>query len=407
MITIGMPRIEEKTRNAVLSANISLYQEDFDIWYSVPIEYREYLCKEKSDAFLVAMLVFAMSKGEDVKCEQAVSEKLYFSLIKYLIPFLNRINPDLKKINIICDLDDSVLKSEKKIGTGISCGVDSLSTIEYHGKDSEIGKYKINQLTLFNSGYYGNKDNNEDKFSKYRKQSVNFSKEFGYPLLFVNSNVSNVTKYKFIKTHTYLSCSVVLALQKMFSVYYYASGYPIYNFKASFDSPAYYDTFLLDCISNENTKFISANTIMTRLEKIELLLNNKHYLNHLYVCTTGNPPDNCGKCEKCVRTLLAIDSFSALDQVKDRFNLSVYHSNRYFNLSLMILRKKNRVFYKEIFNNFKKEHVSIPIFAYLLLPLAFLYEHIYLKSYTKLRIYLSNKLSKEQREKVKKILKIK
>lgn len=401
MIIIEKPEVIILEDKARLQANLNIDGQIKNIWYEVDLLHKEYLCFERSDAFVVSLLLLAMQKGKDIKCEQVVSEQLYFNLTKYLMPFLLKINPDLKKINLICKLDNTLLNSKHKVGTGISGGVDSLSTILYHGSKTKSENYKITHLTLFNSGYYGSKEDNTHRFKKYAMQSEDFGNDFNYPLLFVDSNISNVTKYNFLASHTYLSCSVVLALQKFFSVYYYASGYTIFDFEANFEDSAYYDFFLLNCISTENARFFSANSIMTRVEKTKLILENEDYLKHLYVCTAGNPPINCGKCEKCVRTLLAIDSMGYLDKVDGKFNVKAYRSRRSINIATMLVKKNKSVFYKENYDSFRDTQTSIPIKAYLLVPFALVNEFIY----SKLKIYLSNNLKKEQKKTIKGILK--
>jgi hypothetical protein len=400
LLIIKAPKITIDKNNAILSADININGIQNTMWYSAPIEYKEYLCYERSDAFVVSLLLLAMEKGENIKCEQDISEKLFFSLTKYLIPFLCKINPSLKKIQIICETTNEGLPTEGKVGTGISCGVDSLSTILYHGKGSKSGGYTINYLTLFNSGYYGYGDDNKKNFQKYLKQSIDFSQKYGYPLLVINSNISNFTKYDFLAAHTYLTCSVVLAMQKFFNVYYYASGYSVFDFKAVYVDSAYYDIFLLDCISTENIKFVSAGTTMRRSEKIELLLNNKEYLKHLYVCTAGSPPLNCGKCEKCVRTLLVIDSVGYLDIVSSNFDIKTYKSRRSINISTMLVKKKNNNFYREIYESFKKNNINIPFTAYLYTPISYLNNRVF----TRFKSVLKKSLSPKQIELLKKVI---
>ena len=401
MIIIEKPEVIILNNKARLQADFNIDGQRNNIWYEVDLVYKEYLCFERSDAFVISLLLLAMQKGQDIKCEQVVSEQLYFNLTKYLIPFLLKINPDLKEINLICELDNSILNSKREVGTGISGGVDSLSTILYHGSETRSKSYIITHLTLFNSGYYGNREDNTERFKEYAIQSEKFSNEFKYPLLLVDSNISNVTKYNFLASHTYLSCSVVLAMQKFFNVYYYASGYAIYYFEANFEDSAYYDFFLLDCISTENVKFISANSTMSRVEKTKLILENENYLKHLYVCFGGKPPINCGKCEKCVRTLLAIDSMGMLEKVTRNFDIKVYKARRSLNIASMLLKKNKNIFYRENYDSFKLAQISIPIKAYFLIPFAYLHDLIF----TKLRRYLKSKLNHEQQNKLKQILK--
>lgn len=326
---------------------------------------QDYLTYNLADAYIVGILIYAMSKKHKIISEIPISESLYFSLVKYLIPFLTHINNGLFFIEIEAPLFAGKYDS-KYVGTGISCGVDSLSTIVYHGVNELCPNYKIDTLTLLNTGYYGIEDNSSRLYNKYVKQSEDFSLNNGYHFLTVDSNIASLTKYKFLTAHTFLTCSCILLFQKYFKRYYYASGYSVYNFEANFDDSAYYDIFLLKCISTNNIEFISSCTTMKRIEKISMLIQKPQICDSLYVCTSGNPPYNCGKCEKCVRTLLAFDSLGKIDCLPKTFDKSMYLKNRVYYIAFMLRSRRNQIFYKEIYQNFKCNHIRIPVFAYFL-----------------------------------------
>ena len=113
MIVIEKPEVVIINDKARLQANLNIDGQRKSIWYEVDLKYKEFLCYERSDAFVVTLLLLAMQKGQNIKCEQVISEQLYFNLTKYLIPFLLKINPDLKEINLICELDNSKLNSKR------------------------------------------------------------------------------------------------------------------------------------------------------------------------------------------------------------------------------------------------------------------------------------------------------
>ena len=149
-------------------------------------------------------------------------------------------------------------------------------------------------------------------------------------------------EYNFLSAHTYLTCSVLLLLQKYFSVYYYASGYTVNHFRVDFSDSANYDVFLLDCISTENLKFYSSCCVINRIGKIRMIAQYKDIFESLYVCTRGTVASNCSHCEKCVRTMLALDSMKMIEELKQRFNYSIFkkYRNRYLNYMLRHKGKK-------------------------------------------------------------------
>ena len=60
MITIGNPKISKKNKRARLSCEIEFNDEIKVLWIEVSEKYANYLVKDRCDAFLIAMLPFAI-----------------------------------------------------------------------------------------------------------------------------------------------------------------------------------------------------------------------------------------------------------------------------------------------------------------------------------------------------------
>lgn len=363
-LIIKLPTIQvvSETQTKV-SVPYIVENESKELWYLIESKYTSYLTADVADAYVVGFLLYAMERNLNIKSEIPLSERLYFQLTKYLMPFLVSFNKHLHVINISANL---VSKDYEAIhvGTGISCGVDSLSTIVYHGLEEKVEKNKIDTLTLLNTGYYGCAENNSENYRRYIQQSFDFAEKHHYNFLTVDSNLSNVMEYNFLSAHTYLTCSVLLLLQKYFSVYYYASGYTVNHFRVDFSDSANYDIFLLDCISTENLKFYSSCCVINRIGKIRMIAQYKDIFESLYVCTRGIVFNNCSHCEKCVRTTLALDSMKMIEELKQRFNYSIFKKYRNRYLNYMLRHKGNNPYYKEAFDCYKKNKIKIPFLAY-------------------------------------------
>jgi len=67
--------------------------------------------------------------------------------------------------------------------------------------------------------------------------------------------------------------------------------------------------------SSSNLKFIHDGCEATRVEKVKLISKDRKAIDALRVCwkDTGDIP-NCGKCEKCIRTMLNLKAVEALDK---------------------------------------------------------------------------------------------
>lgn len=84
--------------------------------------------------------------------------------------------------------------------------------------------------------------------------------------------------------------------------------------------------------STVNTKIVHEGTAYSRTEKIEYLSRDRRALNELHVCFRGEDANgqdnkNCCRCEKCYRTMIALDLFGKLDDAV-LFDRSKYQIER-------------------------------------------------------------------------------
>ena len=143
MITIYEPKLEKTENQCKLSAKITYNDEEKTIWYRTAEEIGQYFDIGRADAFLVAVLPLAVLKGEDIQCQVPVSAQLLHSLRQFQIPFMCGLAKQNRLPRIIARPDMHPLPSAGHIGTGISCGVDCLSTVIQHGLLEEIEPYRI------------------------------------------------------------------------------------------------------------------------------------------------------------------------------------------------------------------------------------------------------------------------
>jgi len=303
-----------------------------------------------------------MSKGYDLVTDCSISEQLHYQINHILIPSFAKYLYN-NKINVITNATPVTIDKGFAVGTGLSSGVDSFHAI-YCNSNSNIKSYNITHLTFFNVGSHG--DGRDEKTMKMYKKRLNHVKklaaELNYDLIVVDSNISDIVKVSFVKSHTFRSFSAVLALQKLFKVYYYASGYPLDKFTVSQDSTvAAYDLLNVHGLSTENTSFYSAGIEQSRIEKVSEISHFEPTYKYLNVCTRGER--NCGECEKCIRTQLELYSLNKLDLYKDVFDLKKFNKRLYSHMGFMLSRRKQPV-YKEIIDQLRENRVKIPFISY-------------------------------------------
>ncbi|MFC3884175.1 hypothetical protein ACFOU2_12020 [Bacillus songklensis] len=358
MIIIYEPEIKKNDKEVRLQAVFEVDGQKDVLWFEVEEKYSVYLTNERADAFLVGLLWYALKNGHDIKVLSPMSERLYYTVNKYLIPLIAEIH-GYKMIKVMCNqLAAKPISNAGAVGTGLSCGIDSFSTICDHMGGGVPEKYKITHFTFFNVGSNG--DSADKRTLTLFKERAKIAKacadELGKELIMVNSNLSEILHMDFEQTHTLRSMSAVLALQKLFKVYYYSSSVHIKysssvyikNFGLSRKHPDDYDIFSLSMLSTENTSLFSSCANYTRVDKIRMVAKFEPSYKYLNVCVKDK--FNCGKCSKCLRTLLTLEIIGALDKYASIFNLNAYYKKRSNYITKVLDSPDNDIYMREIYN---------------------------------------------------------
>lgn len=323
IIRIKKPYVEERTNCARLICEIVFKGEMRQVWFEVPLEYGQYLCNERSDAFLIALLPIAMREKCDMVCEAPVGEELLYQVRTFLVPALARASRRLYATRIIADIDTKVMTNAGAVGTGCSCGVDSLHAVVKHWK-CQYPSMRLTHLAFYNVGAFDHVDNGEQQKNWQLAHARNFCKEYGFKLIETDSNISSAFPIGHLCVNTYRNCFAVFALQKFWRTYYIGSvGLDFQHFcisNSEFDDCAHYDLLTLDVLSTRNLKLYSDGGAIDRFTKTEALVDFEPAQKYLHVCLSDRG-ENCGRCMKCRRTLLTLD---ALDMLRGDGTLNAF-----------------------------------------------------------------------------------
>ena len=122
----------------------------------------------------------------------------------------------------------------------------------------------------------------------------------------------------------------VLCLQKLYSVYYYASGgyrYDEFTLKSKKGRCCgSYELLSLPVFSTHQLRIYSQGENMTRMQKLKKVTEYAPSYKYLNVCLKDG--DNCGRCEKCVRTMTGLDALGKLDLYHNVFDINYYKSHK-------------------------------------------------------------------------------
>lgn len=334
------------------------------VYFEVNNKYSEYLCDELYDSFVISLIPYAIKHNEDIIIDGYISSKIYYQLTTYLIPLLSK-TFNKKLVKIEAKIKEIYYKGSG-VGASISCGVDSFYTLLKH-KNQKDNNYNITHLTFFNAGSNGQYGGEKAKnlFKKRVKYVSEFCKQNNYNLITIDTNINEFLMMNHEKTHSFRTLGCVLALQKLFSKYYFASGLPFDGSHIDESDTAFYDILNVQCLSNENISFYCSGIETTRLEKIKYISKFKETYNWLNVCVIDDI--NCGKCEKCIRTMTALDAIGCLEKYNSVFDTKGFYKNKkkyMINILEYNREKLKHGLYQEIIDEYKKKNNPFTLWTY-------------------------------------------
>ena len=158
-------------------------------------------------------------------------------------------------------------------------------------------------------------------------RSRELASHLGVPLIQVASNLSDFHNLTFQATHTIQNATVPLLLRRGTGRWLYASGFPLTEVRTEpTHDLASIDPLLLPMLSTSALSLISIGGSKTRVEKTRAIADWPVAHDFLTVCVRSVP--NCGRCSKCLRTLLTLELLGDLDRFANSFDLAAYQERR-------------------------------------------------------------------------------
>lgn len=309
-----------------------------DIWVEVEPEFVPFLCDDRADGFFIICLYRAIKEGWNLRSLVPVSERLWYQATTYLLELYSRIfSKDIIKVD--APIISTPLQEGFAVGTGISCGVDSLYTVYTHS-DLPAKDYNVTHLVLMNVGaYHIASENPQDRFNDEIRRGRTFCDKYGYSFVKIDTNIRDYLPYSFTEYHGIVIGSTILTLQSLFKTYYSSSSYMIGEFKLDPLDLSHVELFNLSVLSTENTTFYSTGGGVTRFEKVRCLSKWNPSYDVLHVCNSHSK--NCSEvyCVKCCRTLVELDVIGALDNYHSVFDVKRFRDNINDYLSELWARK--------------------------------------------------------------------
>lgn len=341
--------------------------EEKTMWFAVENKNADMLTDDVYDAFVIVSLYLGMHYHQDVHIEGKISPRLYHNIMHYLMKIFDNFSDDTQPIKFTVD----GFKKTKKgpidlVATGISCGVDSLTTIYDNFIETSDEDFRINGLVLANCGTHGDYENEKTRKIWFERAKLNkkAADELGLPVFLVDSNLHAFTHKVNENRMGYLAIyCCAMALQKYIKRYLASSG-DSYDSCSEYslserdiDIAAYCETYMPHLISTERFETVIDGCQYERSDKIKKICDwdiTKKYLN---VCLDSKDDmGNCSKCQKCARTLLVLEALGKLDDYQNVFDLDVYRKNRTFLLNQHLIGDTRQC---KLLTKYLKKHKKI------------------------------------------------
>jgi hypothetical protein len=291
-----------------LNAKVETKSESSKLFYCLPDEFTNSV-HVSADPFIAALLLPSMRLGETLTVNAPASPRLLRALPK-IMAYYHHWDPKFKIIEVRTSKErrqesDSISKANALFFSG---GVDSFYALtRLTGQTAEENRLshlifvhgfdiRLNNTVLFDRSYAAVRD---------------IASYYGKELVLVSTNVREITD----KYVDWTSCcggamaSVALSFNGFFGRVYIASDLGPDERKM----PVGIHPDLDPLWSTQTTNLIHYCYGISRVEKVKDLANNPMAQKHLRVCWENrNGAYNCGKCSKCVRTMLALYIAGAL-----------------------------------------------------------------------------------------------
>ena len=315
--------------------------EEKTMWVAVEEENADMLAGNVYDPFVLLPAYLGMHYKQDVHIDGNISPRLYHNMQHYLMNIYDRYSDRTHPIQFTVNGFDTVEQVGSLISTGISCGVDSLTTIYDNFINESDPNFKINSLFFFNCGTHGD-FGDEASIRKFRDRAAlnkTAADELGLPMYLVNSNYHafHLKIGRQVEAGDLAIYSCALSLQRYIKRHYLSSCYSYDEIaryskvSRNYNIAEYCESFMLHLISTENFELVSDGCQYERPGKTERISEWGFAQRHLNVCISSKTDGahNCCCCRKCARTLLALEAMGKLEQFKEVFDLEVWRKNSF------------------------------------------------------------------------------
>lgn len=288
--------------------NITIEYPDSDsqlLWYRLPEEYSS-LITPSCDPFVVATVQMAMSQSTDLVVHGQVSPSLLQNLTEFQAAWACWRPERYKQIEITAEVEQELpmAESSDKAISAFSGGVDSCFTVFRH-RTGRCGRWQRNiQACVMVHGFDIPLEQQpvfDCAFENSRAMLASLELEL-IPIATNLKKLQREIRLNWLDAYGPAVASSLMLLQGGgYTAGLVGSAFSYHNLMLPRSSNPVTDHFL----SSQVFQLVHDGAGFTRGDKIQEIADWSEALQNLRVCWEGAKKDrNCGRCEKCIRTIL-------------------------------------------------------------------------------------------------------
>lgn len=329
---VSEPRIREEGAEIAVSAAVRVeapgLEMPAELWFRFPADHREYLTG-RADGFAVALMPVAMLLSEPLIIEGRISPRVLHGLQEYRTAYHQWWPSRFTAVDIEC-ADASVDRDGTRAGHAVGCpcsgGVDSLYSIWRHLPENEpLVASRLTHCLIVNGFNFDMDLEPSNSFHRVLDTYAPFLQRHGIGLVTARHNGQVFLEATGMMTQSSPGLEVgvlsaVLMLGNLFRWFYISSGA---TYRHEENNPHGFHPSILHLLSSEDTEVLIDGANASRSEKISTLARWEDTYDILRVC--WSPPmfnertglvENCGRCPKCLRTMIALEASGALQKFR-------------------------------------------------------------------------------------------
>lgn len=293
-----------------LAADIS-YDDKPDyhetLWFDVPKGFHDNL-STSGNPWLATLLPLACKIGEPLFIEGSIDQVLYESH-RELMEWWQFWFPDMNVIPVHASTIEPYRRNKPgRTAQFFSGGVDSFFTLIRHADSTE--PVQVEDLLI---GWgFDIPLNDQDSFDRIRTTLEAAAASLDKRLIPFSSNIRE-TRFRSLPWGTIGHGNAMAAVALLLEGVYNRVLIPStdgYRETGPWGSHASIDHFY----SSSTMRIIHDGAAFSRFQKTELVSTSSPALSALRVCWRSQSDENCGKCEKCIRTMIALELCGVLEK---------------------------------------------------------------------------------------------